>query len=360
MRIDDYINKVNNWEDNLKKKNIEIRKDRTYTLLKYGVMADFSDPIVQQCRGIIFKKENGNYVCVCRPFDKFFNYQEENAAEVDWTTARVQEKIDGSLIKLYYDNYWRWSTNGVIDAFGADVNEFLTFGELIKKADNYNDINLNTLDKEYTYMFELVSPYNRVVIDYKKIHLYHIGTRNTITGEEVNMDIGVEKPKEYMLSSLDDCVRAVNEMNLDVVEQEGFVVVDGDYKRIKIKSPKYFLYHKLWNNGSLTPKRMIEMIKNGEMDDVIAQFPALAEDILKYNAAMAMYRYKAQTIINKARAVYEEFGHSRRAAAEYINKFTYPNVGFWSLDHDGDVNDYIDSMKENQYIKAIEKEASFI
>lgn len=356
--IDTYINKVDNIESILANKNIEVKKDGPYMLLKYGITADFSDAVVQQCRGIIYKKENGKYVCVCRPFDKFFNYQESNAAAIDWSSARVQEKVDGSIIKLWYDEYWHWSTNGVIDAFQSPVNDFMTFGELIKKADNYKDINLNILDNRYTYMFELVSPYNQIVIQYKDIQLYHIGTRNTLTGEEVDMNIGVKKPKMYKLNSLNDCIRAAEAMNDGEMEQEGFVVVDKDYNRIKIKSPQYFFYHRMINNNIITPKRIVELIQNDKVNDIIIQFPILAKDIMKYSAAMAIYRYKAQIIIDNARATYEEFDFDRAAAARVINGFDYPSIGYWGIDHEGNADDYIASMKESNYIKAIENEAN--
>lgn len=356
--IDTYINKIDNIESILANKNIEVKKDGPYMLLKYGITADFSDAVVQQCRGIIYKKENGRYVCVCRPFDKFFNYQESNAAAIDWSSARVQEKVDGSIIKLWYDGYWRWSTNGVIDAFKSPLGNLMSFGELIKKADNYIDVNLNTLDNRYTYMFELVSPYNQVVIQYDKVHLYHIGTRNTLTGEEVNMDIGVEKPKMYKLTSLNECIRAAEAMNDKTMEQEGFVVVDKNYNRIKIKSSKYFIYHYMVNNGAMSSKRVIDIIQHDEMEEAIKQFPMLAEDILKYNAAMAIYRYKVQQILNRARATYEEFDGDRRAASQIINTLDYPSVGYWGIDHKGNADDYISSLKGNNYVKVIENEVN--
>ena len=358
--LDTYINKTDNIELVLANKNIEVKKDGPYMLLKYGITADFSDAVVQQCRGIIYKKENNQWKCVCRPFDKFFNYQESNAAKIDWSSARVQEKVDGSIVKLWYDEYWHWSTNGVIDAFKSSLNDFMSFGELIRKADNYIDVNLNTLDNRYTYMFELVSPYNQVVIQYDKVHLYHLGTRNTLTGEEVDIDIGIEKPKMYKLTSLNECIRAAEAMNDGIMEQEGFVVVDKHYNRIKIKSPKYFMYHRMWNNGGVSLKNLIGIIANGNMDDAISQFPLLALDILKCNTAIAVYKYKAQKIINEARDIYEEFDRDRRAASTYINKFEYPNIGYWAIDNEGNVNEYLNSMRENNYIKVIEKEVSIL
>lgn len=47
------------------------------------------------------------------PYKKFFNFGEDCAATIDWNTAKVQEKIDGSLISLYwYDDSWHISSTG--------------------------------------------------------------------------------------------------------------------------------------------------------------------------------------------------------------------------------------------------------
>jgi hypothetical protein len=38
-------------------------------------------------------------------FKKFFNSEEGNAHKIDWNTAKVLEKLDGSLIQVYYDGF---------------------------------------------------------------------------------------------------------------------------------------------------------------------------------------------------------------------------------------------------------------
>ena len=47
---------------------------------------------------------------------------------------------------------------------------------------------------------------------------------------------------------------------------------------------------------------------------------------------MAVFRYKAQKIINEARSTYAEFDNDRRAASQVINTFEYPSIGYWSID----------------------------
>ena len=74
------------------------------------IKSDFTNPVVCQSRGLILRvttstehSEIDVRVC-CWPFDKFFNIGETQAAVVDWATAKIQEKIDGSIIKLWYDD----------------------------------------------------------------------------------------------------------------------------------------------------------------------------------------------------------------------------------------------------------------
>ena len=66
-------------------------------LLKYNqIDSDLSINMVQECRGLILDSKD-DWRVVKFSFSKFFNWGEKNAADIDWSTARVQAKIDGSL-----------------------------------------------------------------------------------------------------------------------------------------------------------------------------------------------------------------------------------------------------------------------
>lgn len=67
--------------------------------------------------GTIIQKDTNKVVCY--PFSKFFNAREHHAAELDWSTAVFTEKLDGSLIKLYFleaETQWVVATNNTVDA----------------------------------------------------------------------------------------------------------------------------------------------------------------------------------------------------------------------------------------------------
>ncbi len=276
------IEEVFDW---LREKNVSIREGtgdyEKYFILKYHQFrTPFNDPRLLETRGSIWYKPTKE--CVCRPFDKFFNEGEKYAHPIDWEKAVVFEKIDGSLMKLWYHNGWHLSTNGVIDAF---INELpqnepkvtRSFGQLFVTLFP-KDIWTN-LDKEYTYLFEMASPYNRVVVEYTEPTLYHLGSRKTKTGEWVDHDIDVQKPKEYQLSNLKDCLEFVKK---NTVQFEGAVVFDG-INRVKIKNPLYVSIHK---KANLTDEGLLELITNGDYDDIMGTIPELKERINRLQEAL--------------------------------------------------------------------------
>ena len=290
MDILNFINTNNNWEAIITSDpyNIQVSRDGNYMLLKYSQFnSDMSIPMVRECRGIIFYNNNGTYECVARAFDKFGNYGESYAAEIDWNNAVVQEKVDGSLIKLYHHgDSWHIATNGTINAFKASVGDFeMSFGDLVHQAfgckERFNSF-CQHLNKNNTYMFELVSPLSRATIYYSDTKLYYLGQRDMTTMKESNEyidfmeEFGVLKPKVYHLNSIDECLEYVKTMTRD---EEGFVIVDGDYNRIKLKSPEYLFAFHLTNNGQVTTKRIVNMIKNEQIDDFLAYCPQYADAV---------------------------------------------------------------------------------
>ena len=342
----------------------EKSQSATYGILKYDIDANFNDPIVKQSRGIIFDADarargEREGLVVCRPFNKFSNYSEDSADKIDWNSARVEQKIDGSLIKLWNanserDNEWHFSTNGTIHASDAQVNEEMNFQELIEKSDNFKDIDFSKLDKNNTYMFELVSPLNQVVVKYPKTHLYHIGTRSK-DGQEFLCDIGVEKPKKYDVKSLNDCIKLAENMNKDgQVTEEGFVVVDKDFNRIKVKSPQYILLHRAVNNNNITTKRILEFISAGD-EEILLEHDDARLRLLETKAALAKLEFAVEKEVQDARAWYKEFDFDRKATAEKIKESEYSVAGFRALnDENYKASDYIESLNVSKLSKMVD------
>lgn len=93
----------------------------SYSSPKFNIIAD-------GCRGLILNRNT--YDIVCLPFERFYNYGENPKIDCNKVftskeyNVRVQEKVDGSIMKVYhFDGQWHIATNGT--AYGeAQINIF--------------------------------------------------------------------------------------------------------------------------------------------------------------------------------------------------------------------------------------------
>ena len=290
MKVLDLIRKNENWEEILAGEPyyIKVVRDGNYVLLKYNQLAsDFTNEIVRECRGCVFWiPENHREFTdvVCFPFEKFGNYGESYVPSIHWDSARVLEKIDGSLMKCWWHNgNWHISTNSTIDARKAGtrvegVSFYDVFMGALEKNGNPHDF-FSSLDQDYTYMFELVSLETRVTIEYPEAAIYYLGARNMLHFNEVNYPTTtidfkffpfVKLPMRYPISTLEECIEAVNLMGAN---EEGFVVCDKFFNRMKIKSPEYLIASRIRNNNAITVKRVVEAMRAGYLDDFYAYAP---------------------------------------------------------------------------------------
>ncbi len=335
-----YIYENPDWETSLHERyGLKIKRKGPYAIFNYNFDSPFGDPVVQEARGIILDAEKSEVVCW--PFRKFGNFHESYADDIDWNTACVQEKVDGSIIKLWFserENRWIFSTNSTIDAAEAPIEstgDGKTFMDAICSADNYADIHTDELDRNKTYIFELVGPWTQVVVRYERPLLYHTGTRHNLTGQETDEDIGIIRPERYPLHSLEDCVEAARKLNIagEGVEHEGFVVVDAAWNRVKIKSPDYLVKHKIAATY-LSPENCFDLILNSgySAQELCEIRPNDAAVIKYYDWQIEEVLCLADRVAEMARALYEEYSHDRKAVALDIRNQPLAFVGFQSLE----------------------------
>ena len=354
-----FISEHENWRELFLSKNIAVKETGNLSIFNYGIDSDFQDPVVQEARGIIIN--TGSLDVVCWPFRKFGNYGEGYVDTIDWSTARVQEKIDGSIVKLWYDyaaQRWQWSTNSMIDAGEAHIVEgAVSFADLIRRANNYKDIPFDSLDTGKTYIFELVAPEQKIVIKYDYPYLYHIGTRSNISGLESNDDIGIKKPAEYPIKSLKECIAAAESLNMDScdIKHEGFVVVDAGWHRIKVKSPEYVYAHHIATGHIYTKKRIMQMIRlrNVSLEELIKTAPDAEVYVRFYQWKYAELKKKIRIAISKARAMYEELEHDRKAVAGYLDNEPLQAFCFKALGNNRSSEDILAEAPGSRVFKLI-------
>jgi len=246
--------------------------------LKYSQLkASFDQQVVRQCRGLVLN-EKENWKVVCFAYTKFFNWMEKQADTIDWSTARVYEKMDGSLAALYhYADQWHVASSGTPDG-ASSVRGDLGFADLfwsVWKLCGY----VLPENKERTYIFELMSARNRIVcVPREEVCLLH-GVRELRTPyrevdpEEVGAQYGWRVVPSYPLSSLAEVRAACS--RLDPLFHEGFVVRDACFRRVKIKSPAYVSLALLSANNvnNNNAEKMLEIVKLNEGSEFIGYYP---------------------------------------------------------------------------------------
>lgn len=339
----DFIKKNPDWREVLAAPpySLKIKDEGHYTLFMYNQLnSDFYNPIVKEARGVILDLSDGEPRVVCRAFDKFGNYGEGYVDTIDWSSAVVQEKIDGSIVKFWWDRgLWRVSSNSCINAYNAILDGTnVSIGSLFQKAFRASGATSDNFNTSHTYVFELVSRYNRVVIDYEDLNIYMIGERDNVTGEEITPSRELwgdyfDFPKIYRLTSLEDCITAAAALNEgEKVEHEGFVVVDKYFHRIKIKSPLYVAKHHILTK-TLSLLDLVRIYKNNEKEEFLTYFPLAREKYEKIeyffvDLATSLHEYKKIWYANPNKKDFVAITKDHRFFGYFMEAIKYDD---WSI-----------------------------
>jgi hypothetical protein len=242
--------------------------------LKYGPTADKSSDIVRVCRGAVIElNEWDGHRVVAYAFDRFFNAGESQAVDIDWESARVFEKHDGSLIKLFYHEDYGWivSTSGTVGANIRFGEMDLTFEDLFWRAYDAN-YSREKLDSNVVYIFELCTPDNKVVVDHAFDYLPLLAARDARTMEEIYVEsfsgLFAIATEYGHWSDIGKLIEWANERKGS--EHEGFVIVDKDWNRIKVKGESYVQMHRVKGNGDPS---FFELWKNDDLVEFWTYFP---------------------------------------------------------------------------------------
>lgn len=336
------------------------RKYSNLVLLKYDqIKSPTYHPVVQECRGLILD-ENDNWNVVSYPFRRFYNYGQNNAEKaIDWSTAVVQEKLDGSLIQLfYYGSEWLIATTGKADASGVVNGYNFTFEQLFWKIFSGLNYNLPKSSLNLTYLFELCTIYNKVVVEYKEPRLILLGIRCLTTYNEYKLtnairnDFNWELVKQYKLTTIQQIFNYLKTVKGN--ELEGLVVVDNKFNRIKIKSEEYVALHHIRSNVN-TPYALLEVIRKNETEELLVYFKELTEEINKLHN-----RYIILNNLLTTRWEQNKHISDRKEFALRVKDYWYSDCLFsLYLNRVNNVADYLSNLdirKLYQWIQQLDKE----
>jgi RNA ligase len=319
------------------------------------------DDITLNCRGLVLDN-NGNVIA--KPFPKFFNYEEHKPEDIPNENFEVYEKMDGSLgILFYYEEelsderrYNIWFNNNYetgMERFfdpnnlpnfddpyyeptpkvkgewhmatrGSFTSEQAIKGMEIAKRLNYDKI----CTIGYTYLFEIIYPENRIVVDYgKEERLVLLGVMDKKGEEFPYSEIegeGWDIVMKYKTWG-EDWETLKREISKD---NEGYVIRFSGGMRMKIKGNEYVRLHKILTNFST--KDIWELLRNNEpLEPFLERVP---DEFDKWVKAIIMnLRYSYYSIDERAGKLHDGFRYgkfndrdpepTKKEFAEYVKQF---------------------------------------
>ena len=338
----------------------------TFFSVNYDQIESKPGDLVNQCRGMILAVASpltagqvsgqdpvGPTVIYARPFDRFFNLGDSNAVSVNLEDSNTVffEKLDGTCCIVWWNpemERWCVATRAVPLADKPMTGfEDLTFSGLFKKAlretlvrfnneweelaEKFNEDKLfqlwagNNLLATQTYVFELTTPLNRIVVSYPEYTVWLLGIRNTQTGDELDIrDFGatawgVPTCPSYKLNNLSELLAFVG--SKAPFEQEGVVVRDSQFRRVKVKSLAYMAYNRVRDSAASSPRALMELILTEKLDDVLPVLePYVQEQAVKLQDGVRVLFQKTETIYQEILAEIQGQENQRKAFALGVQK----------------------------------------
>ena len=287
-------------------------------IYNYTQKAQYSrewNEVTLQCRGLIMDSE---YNIIQRPFYKFFNIDEHNPKDIPNLPFEVFTKMDGSLGILYWVNNIPYiATRG---SFESDQAIHAT-NILHNKYKN----TFGSLDKNKTYLFEIIYPENRIVVNYGWMDdLVLLAVIDTKSGLDLPLeDIGFPIVKKYNGIKDIEQLREIQEENA-----EGFVIKFSNGFRVKLKFEEYIRLHRIITNVS-NVVIWEYLSQNKPFDELVEKVPDEFFNYVKKTAEELIYKFKV--ILSECEEVDKEF-ETRKEMAQYFKQQKYPNILFSMVD----------------------------
>jgi RNA ligase len=244
------------------------------------------------CRGLVLGSEG---VIHARPFRKFWNYEQVLDRIPSHEPFTVWEKLDGSLgVVFSFEGQRVVATRGAFDSDQARwAAEFFerAYPEFVPEEDR-------------TYLFEIVYPANKIVVDYgDRAGVFLLAVLRRDGSDDDDRFGAVEFPKARRFDGVRDF--AVVNSDPAFAGQEGFVVRWASGFRAKVKAEEYKRLHRLITQCST--RSIWEMLRTGAdtaelMDRVPPDFQQWVRE------QIAGLRWDFAEVLAKAEADFREIG----------------------------------------------------
>jgi hypothetical protein len=213
----------------------------------------------------------------------------------------AEEFVEGTMINVFWDakiglsGGWEISTRNMV---GAESSFYIssnskTFRTMFLEAATNNNLNLDSLSKNFCYSFVLQHPENRIVVPFKSSQLYLISMYaidnndlNNITIYSIDRTIffkshtntSIKVPTIYEWNTYSDLINKYASMNTPY-NILGVVIHNNETgERTKIRNPVYEEVRQLRGNQPKIQYQYLCLRKEGRVGDFLKYFPENKKD----------------------------------------------------------------------------------
>jgi hypothetical protein len=163
------------------------------------------------------------------------------------------------------------------------------------------------------------------------------------------------KPKVFPLRTLEDCINAAEKFSW---AEEGFVVADAWFNRVKVKSPAYVMAHYARNNNVINRKHLIRVILTNEVEEFLCYASEYKDELAKIQGLMNAYHNIGNRLAEACRQLVGKLDRGDYARMVKALPAIFHGLLFYNYDRIITAEEYTKDWNENKwdtYIEAVEK-----
>lgn len=295
----------------------------------HPVKSPHGNSIVEECNGLILNKDAE---VVSMSFPRIYTMSEKCAPEMEWNRARAELQADGVLVVVFnYKNKWHIQTKTDVHAVEPMVsyNISIRVGAMTVLDTMFEDKRgpFYPFEKcdmpNFCYVFEFVSPYNKYITPYHDANLILLAVFDKknlvemsdrwINQFQRNYCDGwmFARPRAYGVEDAKYIGGLIEHMD---IKQKGFIVIDNEGNRVKIRNPVYRALEKILNSkGEVSPEAYAKIALSGYARHVRGAYP-------EYNYMLNMFTSSIASITASATHAWEEYYGKHAHRNDYCGK----------------------------------------
>lgn len=309
MEVQNSINSSFDYKTIVSNNNVtrvDFDPDNDLELFCYNECSNSDSTILKRCRGLVF--HSGKLILSGFPYtDEFVSTQTDELKKVFTNISEWQffQAYEGTLIRVFnFNNKWFISTNKKLNAFRSKWSCRKSFGELFvdglihqnklngKKEENPENILntfLNSLNKEYQYMFLIKNNNENRIVCKPPLetdnHILHVGT---FMNNELNLDYvldGFARSSRLYFENMNELVEYVS--NCDYTLIQGIIAFNKNNEQVKVYNPEYQSLYKVRGNIPSVKFRYLSVRMDRDMvNKMYLLYPEYSEIFESYEKSL--------------------------------------------------------------------------